>query len=92
LTLASGTMPDDIATRSHVISLTGLAETTEPIEFRLYGFGAEGGSGTWRLDDIEFQTVPEPREWKIVFGIGLLVFALFTNRRRKTSHESLTCV
>jgi len=92
LTLASGTMPDDTNIRNHVISLSELSETTEPIEFRLYGFGAEGGTGTWRLDDIEFQAVPEPRGYGITVGIGLLAFVLYTYRRRKAPRKSPICV
>lgn len=68
-------------------SFSGLDST---IEFRLYGFAAEGAGGTWRLsssgDALGLQifgaVVPEPHEYAALAGVGLLGFAAWRRSRR----------
>jgi hypothetical protein len=46
----SATVPDDTLVRRHSVSLgTAFAGIDTAVEFRLYGYQAESGSGTWRL-------------------------------------------
>jgi len=52
--LDSGAIPDDTAWRTQnadISSLTGIATS---ISIRIYGFNAEGPTGTWRFDDVSF--------------------------------------
>ena len=43
-------VPDDTATRDHSIALgTAFDEISAPVTFRIYGYAAEGSTGTWRL-------------------------------------------
>jgi len=58
-----------------------------PIEFRLYGWGAAAGNGTFSVNDFTFtgfvSTVPEPNTCAAVFGALALVGAVLYRRRRK---------
>jgi hypothetical protein len=48
--LALFSVPDDTLTRRQSFSLGGdFAHVTNPLEFRIYGYGAEAASGTWGL-------------------------------------------
>ena len=75
------TVPDDTATRVNQATSLGFAfqELASPVEFRIYGFGAEGASGTWRIDNLEMMgsvsPIPEPGTCALMFGFGLVVFA-----------------
>jgi hypothetical protein len=75
-------VPDDADTRVGQTTLLGLAfdHLESGVEFRVYGFGAESGSGTWRIDNVtlqgEISAVPEPAEYALVFGIGLMAYAI----------------
>ncbi len=43
-------VPDDTTTREQVLGLTGFPTIrNESVTFRIYGYGAESASGTWRL-------------------------------------------
>lgn len=57
------------------------------VEFRLYGFAAESESGSWRLDNVRVDgtlaPVPEPYEYGLVFGAGILAFGLYRRRAAK---------
>ncbi len=74
-------VPDDTATRVNQGLVLGpsFAALAGPVEFRLYGFGAESLSGTWRIDNLEvagsITPVPEPGTCALMFGAGLLGFA-----------------
>ncbi len=47
-------VPDDTNLRNHqdITFNTSFENLTGPIEFRIYGFNAESGAGTWRIDDV----------------------------------------
>ncbi len=81
-TLASGTMPNDAVTHSFAVPLTGFEGITDTLEFRIHAFGSASGAGTWRLDNI---LVPEPHEWGMIAGIGLLGVAFIQRVRRTQS-------
>jgi hypothetical protein len=55
-------------------------------EFRFFGFNATGGTGTLRFDDVTaygaFSAVPEPHEYAIAAGVGLLGFAIYRHRKQ----------
>jgi hypothetical protein len=75
-------VPDNAETRLGQTTLLGsaFANLTGTVEFRLYGYGAETTAGTWRMDQValdgSISAVPEPSEYAMVFGLGLMVFAL----------------
>ena len=62
------------------IDLSGPAfqGVTAPIEFRLYGWGGTGASGTFSVNDFTFNgtvdaiTVPEPASFTLVMLLGLI--------------------
>lgn len=47
-------VPDDDQTRVNkkVVLPLSFAALTAPVEFRIYGYNAESGSGSWRLDNV----------------------------------------
>lgn len=48
--LFSTSVPDDTLTRRQTVTLGSAFDSISgPIEFRIYGFGAEAAGGTWRL-------------------------------------------
>ncbi|WP_400191921.1 T9SS type A sorting domain-containing protein [Hymenobacter sp. B81] len=52
--LAAAPVPDNTDTRTdwQVALPAAFASLAGPVEFRLYGYGAEQGSGTWRLHNV----------------------------------------
>ena len=56
-----------------------LFQDLESATLRIYGFGAAGSSGTWRIDNVfldgSVQAVPEPQQWGVYSAImvGLLI-------------------
>ncbi|MGC3959852.1 MAG: PEP-CTERM sorting domain-containing protein [Verrucomicrobiota bacterium] len=56
-----------------------------PVTFRFYGWNAEGGGGTFSIDNVTFNgsvtAVPEPSAMAIVGGFGML--GLFMAARRR---------
>jgi hypothetical protein len=75
-------VPDDTLTRHHAFALdSNFADLSSPVEFRLYGYTAEGTAGTWRLENhstagglrIEGSAVviPEPASVALL-AVGLL--------------------
>jgi hypothetical protein len=61
---------------------------TDPIEFRLYGYSATSGSGTFSINDYTFngtvEAVPEPNTMALL-GIGSLLMLASRHRTRKSS-------
>jgi hypothetical protein len=52
--LAMFLVPDDANARTHVIPLgPAFGSFTAPVELRIYGYGAEASTGTWRLDNVK---------------------------------------
>jgi hypothetical protein len=87
--LASFEVPDSDATRTGqtVLLGEGFNSLVDSVEFRIYGYGAETGTGTWRIDDVQvFGTVspvPEPREYGIMAAGALLGHAAWRRMRRR---------
>lgn len=79
--LALFSVPDDISTRTdQAVALnSAFGSLTSSLEFRIYGFAAESGSGTWRIDNVQLSgtltAVPEPHEYALAASLGLLGFA-----------------
>lgn len=79
--LGAFSVPDDTNTRLNQTTALGAAfqDLAHPVEFRVYGFGAEAASGTWRLDNVEayggITPVPEPSSAALLAGAGLIAFA-----------------
>ena len=48
-TLYSAATPDNEGERRHTFGLVGFDDLTAPVEFRIFGYAAEGNTGTWRL-------------------------------------------
>lgn len=65
-TIDSGTVPDDTNWRSHPVPITSggtddlAMRGKSNVIFRVYGFNAEGGTGTWRLDNVRFYATTGP--------------------------------
>jgi cysteine-rich repeat protein len=52
--LATVAVPDDVLVRTSKIPLgPAFGSLSAPVELRIYGFAAEGSTGTWRLDNVE---------------------------------------
>jgi cysteine-rich repeat protein len=52
--LAVFMVPDDTLTRTERATLPAqFRNLTTPVEFRIFGFGSEAATGTWRLDNVE---------------------------------------
>ena len=83
-------VPDDSNTRTGQTTTFGgiFANLFDGVEFRIYGYNAESGAGTWRIDNVQlqgsfsFSAVPEPQEYALVVGTRLLLFALVRRKRR----------
>lgn len=79
-------VPDNTSTRTdQVIALDGsYAGITEAIEFRFYGYLAESGSGTWRLDNVmlngSITAVPEPSFYAALAG-GACICVVIRRKR-----------
>ncbi len=87
-------VPDDIASRDHSVNLLGLSALSggTNVRFRFYGFAAESGTGTWRLEDygglptqgIRLQglilSVPEPTSAAMLY-LATSGLAMFRRRR-----------
>jgi hypothetical protein len=58
---------------------------TEGLDFRIYGYEAEGSAGTWRIDNLELfgeiTAVPEPASWLAGVGMGLLAIGMGIRKR-----------
>jgi predicted extracellular nuclease len=54
------TVPDDINWRAHVYDFSTITALNDNpnAKFRIYGYGAEGSTGTWRIDDVAFDGTP----------------------------------
>ena len=90
--LGSGNVPDDTSTRNQSVLLPGsFANLGSGVEFRIYGFTAEAAGGTWRLSsasggvgvEVYGSAVPEPHEYAMLAGLGLIGFALWRRRTVK---------
>ncbi len=57
--LATFVVPDVTTLRTNQRTTLGAAfsNVTTAVEFRIYGYGAEAGAGTWRLDNVELYGV-----------------------------------
>lgn len=76
-------VPDDTSVRTaQTTSFSSAFESlTSGVELRLYGFSAESGSGTWRIDNVQVSgsltAAPEPHEYALVASLGLVGFAAY---------------
>ena len=86
--LATFSVPDDDLTRTgQTINLSAsFASLTSVTEFRIYGFGAEGAAGTWRVDNVKVEgstkllsSVPETGSTALLAVVSFL--GLFAFRR-----------
>jgi endonuclease I/endonuclease/exonuclease/phosphatase family metal-dependent hydrolase len=52
--ISSGSVPDDTNFRTQTVDLSGTTYQgiNAAITFRIYGYGAEAGTGTWRIDNL----------------------------------------
>jgi hypothetical protein len=68
------------------LSGTSYQNLTDPIEFRLYGYSASSGSGTFSINDYTFngtvEAVPEPNTLALV-GVGSMLMLGNLRRTRK---------
>ena len=68
---------------------TDFDRLNQPVTLRIYGFGAESGSGTFGVDDValngSMSAVPEPEEYAAMAAGSLVVFAAW---RRRTQMKS----
>lgn len=82
-------VPDDTLTRIAQSTAFGSAfeSLSSAVEFRFYGFGAESGAGTWRIDNVQVNgtltAVPEPEEYAMLASLGLLGFAAYRHIQRR---------
>ena len=71
-----------------VLTASQFQNLTTPVEFRLYGYGAGGGTGTFSINDYSFdgavEAVPEPNTLAL-FGVGSLLMLASRHRTRKSS-------
>ena len=82
--LSHFSVPDDANTRTDQSTQLGTSfgNLLNGVEFRIYGYNSESGAGTWRIDNVRlagnlsFSAVPEPREYALVVGAGLIAFAM----------------
>ncbi len=86
--IATFAVPDNDLTRTgQAINLSALfANLTSVLDFRIYGYGAEGSAGTWRIDNVKVEgstqllpAVPDTGTTAVLLSIPLL--GLFTLRR-----------
>ena len=102
--LATVNVPDDTANRRQVFTLSPLFDSiTDPITFRIYGFNAEGGGGTFRLGNGtpnnllvsgSVTAVPEPSSLAMLAlcGIGGVIYRRKRNRTTTApSHIARFC-
>ena len=90
--------PDDVLTRQRSVSLSGLTNLTGTVDFRIYGYSAEGTVGTWRLQnnlanngivlDGTITAVPEPTSLTLLSVAGFV--GLVTAHRRRKSKKIMT--
>lgn len=85
--LATGALTSDslwYASGTQSITLSGLTSGTT---FRLYGSGASGAGGTWRVDDVSvagaLSAVPEPAAVGVLLGSAALAAAVWIRRRER---------
>lgn len=50
--IATTNVPDDTSTRSQSVALGGSFADLAAVTFRLYGYTAEAGTGSWRIDNV----------------------------------------
>jgi hypothetical protein len=81
-------VPDNTNTRSDqrlVFDGVMYSGITEALEFRIYGYEAEGSAGTWRIDNVELfggiTAVPEPASWLAGVAMGLLAMGMRLRKR-----------
>ena len=71
-----------------VLTASQFQNLTTPVEFRLYGYDADGGTGTFSINDYTFngavEAVPEPNTLAL-FGVGSLLMLASRHRTRKSS-------
>ena len=87
-TMASGTLTANSSWQNGLsatpASVTGLADASGTINFRLYGYNAPSATGTWAVDNVTLNgtttAIPEPATMSLL-GLGALEMVL----RRKMS-------
>lgn len=81
-------VPDNTSTRSdQSLFFNGemYSGITGGVDFRIYGYEAEGSAGTWRIDNLELfgeiSAVPEPASWLTGVVMGLVAIGMGMRKR-----------
>lgn len=75
------TVPDDDQTRANkkVVLPASFAALTTPVEFRIYGYNAEAGGGSWRLDNVRTYGVVSSRPLSTRNAVTTSAVSVFPN-------------
>ena len=81
-------VPDNTETRlgqSVELASEIFSSLDNEVEFRIYGFGAEGSSGTWRIDNVQLfgEITPVPEPSSLISGALMGLFAAYVGIHRR---------